>query len=77
MQVWDVDDEIIDFAVPINASDVMVWVAVSKKRCLPLVLIDTKVKINAKYYKEEVLKKHLLSEQPEFVSRRLFLLSAR
>jgi hypothetical protein len=34
--------------------------AVSKKRRLPLVFIDTGVKINGEYYKMEVFEKYLL-----------------
>lgn len=43
-----------------NSSSVMVWGAISRKGKLPLVFIDKGVKINAKYYLEEVLQKRLI-----------------
>jgi transposase len=43
-----------------NAMSVMVWGAFSKRGKLPLVFIDKGVKINANYYKTEVLEKVLL-----------------
>jgi hypothetical protein len=45
-----------------NASAVMVWGAISKKGRLSLVFIDRGVKINAEYYKTEVLERILLTE---------------
>lgn len=45
-----------------NASSVMVWGAISLRGPLPLVFIDKGVKINAKYYLEEVLQRNLLPE---------------
>lgn len=43
-----------------NASSLMVWGAISKRGKLPLVFIDQGAKINAQYYKTEVLEKVLL-----------------
>lgn len=43
-----------------NASSVMVWGAICKRGTLPLVFIEKGVKINEKYYLEEVLQKQFL-----------------
>lgn len=43
-----------------NKNSVMVWAAVSHNGKLPLKFIDKGVKINAEYYKQEVLTTHLL-----------------
>lgn len=43
-----------------NAASIMVWGAVSKRGKLPLIFIDKGVKINAEYYKAEVLEKNVL-----------------
>lgn len=43
-----------------SASSVMVWGAICKRGKLPLVFIEKGVKINAQYYKTEVLEKVLL-----------------
>jgi hypothetical protein len=40
----------------------MVWAAISRKGRLPLVFMDRGVKINAEYYKTEVLQRILLPE---------------
>jgi hypothetical protein len=40
----------------------MVWGAISRKGRLPLVFINRGVKINAEYYKKEVLQRILLPE---------------
>jgi hypothetical protein len=40
----------------------MVWGAISRKGRLPLVFIDQGVKINAEYYKTEVLERIVLLE---------------
>lgn len=48
-----------------SALSVMVWGAVSKRGKLPLVFIDKGVKINQKYYIEEVLMKSLLPNAKE------------
>lgn len=45
-----------------NVSAVMVWGAICERGKLPLVFIDRGVKINQKYYLEEVLQKNLLPE---------------
>lgn len=45
-----------------NVSSVMVWGAISAKGKLPLLFIDKGVKINAKYYLENVLQSHLVPE---------------
>lgn len=43
-----------------NASSVMVWGAICKRGALQLVFIENGVKVNAKYYLEEVLQKNML-----------------
>lgn len=43
-----------------NVSKVMVWGGVSRKGKLPLLFIESNVKINTEYYIERVLKNHLL-----------------
>lgn len=45
-----------------NVSSVMVWGAISPRGKLPLIFIEKGVKINQKYYLDEVLKKVLLPE---------------
>ena len=43
-----------------SKSSVMIWGAVSNNRKLPLTFIDKEVKINASYYKQDILTTHLL-----------------
>jgi hypothetical protein len=50
-----------------NASPVMMWGAISRKERLPLVSINQGVKINAEYYKKEILERILLSEAQKII----------
>lgn len=43
-----------------NKSSVMVWAALSKKGKIPIVFIDKGIKINGKYYREQVLEEHMV-----------------
>ena len=45
-----------------NHTSIMVWGAICRRGKLPLIFIDKGVKINQKYYLEEVLEKNLLPE---------------
>jgi hypothetical protein len=66
-RVWsvsmsDISREILTVPRYQNASPGMVWGVISRKVHLLLIFIDRGVKINAKYYKRQVLERILLPE---------------